>query len=397
MKKYTYNAYSIDKKKINGEIEIEDDDNLREVLKKKKLILITSKINKKNFYFERKIKKIEIINFTSELGIMLESGIGIIESLKIQQKIVKNRKFKEIIMETLKKVIQGNGFGESLSNYKIFFGELYVSIVIVGEMGGNLPEALKTLAERMEESERVKKKIKMMMIYPIIVISLSGVLSLFLVFFILPQFIDIFQESKRELPLITKILVKIYVIFKNKYLYVVLISMFLISNMMIKKYFSKINELSSFIFIKIPLIKKIFITYSRINFLRNLYLLMKSGVSILKTLEILIELEKNSDFRKELHLLKENLKIGIPMSTSLSESIYFDKISVTMFLIGEESGTLLEMIEKNIKFTEAKFKESTDFFLIVLDPLLVVFLGLTVGIVVIGIYLPMFDMINLMG
>ena len=124
---------------------------------------------------------------------------------------------------------------------------------------------------------------------------------------------------------------------------------------------------------------------------------MKSGVSVLKSLEILIKLEKNISFQKELEKLKENLKEGISMSDSLSRSKYFDEVSVTMFFIGEESGNLLEMLEKNIKISERKFKEAIDFFLIILEPLLVIFLGFTVGIVVVGIYLPMFDMINLMG
>ena len=397
MKTYVYTAYSKEKIKIYGEIELDDDVSLREALKREKLILINFKIKKEFILFPKKIKKSEIINFSYEMGIMLESGIGILETLKIQKEIITNKKFKEIISEVSKKITQGNGLGDSLKNYQIYFGDLYINIVIVGDISGTLPIVLNALALRLEESEKVKKKIYLMLIYPTLVVILSVLLSLFLIFFILPQFVEIFATTNQKLPFITKLLISTFNLFHKKFFYITVCGISLLIFLIRKKYSLQIKNILNIVLIKTPLIKKIFINYFTITFLRNFYLLIKSGVSILKTLEILIKLEKNLNFKKELEKLKENLKIGVSMSDSLEGSIYFDKISITMFRIGEKSGTLLEMIEKNIEFNEIKFKETTDFFLIILEPLLIIFLGLTVGTIIIGIYLPMFDMINLAG
>ena len=204
MGKYKYKAYDKYGKLRKGILVAKDEKELKNFLRKERLRLKEFFEIKEN----AKISKIEILNFTKEIIIMLESGISIIKVFEIQEGQYKSS-FKNILKEMRENLLNGDSIGEVFIKNKKVFGNFYVGMVNLGDISGNLVENLKKICEHLELELAVVKKLKEVAFYPCIVLTFSVLILTFLMIFVFPNFIKIFEESKTELPLLTRILIKV--------------------------------------------------------------------------------------------------------------------------------------------------------------------------------------------
>ncbi|MGL6170103.1 MAG: type II secretion system F family protein, partial [Fusobacteriaceae bacterium] len=302
MKKYIYEAYSQFKGKIIGEIDAEDKNDLRKKLKIENLILIKANIKKenKNFSKLKKISNKELIELTYQLSIMLESGISIKKSLEIQKDLIQKKNTKDLVESILRGISQGRSFKDGIKENENIFKPIYINVVAMGEISGNLHSSLKELSLRLEKNEKMKKEIKKILIYPTLVFITTLFLILFLLIFILPKFVENFQQNPEKLPKLTRKMLLVSENIKNYFLeiFFIIISLFFFIKKI--KFFKNQKTNLSYILLKLPLIKEIYSNYHILKILRAIYILLKSGISILKTLDLIIKEESNTLLKNEI-------------------------------------------------------------------------------------------------
>ena len=364
-------------------------------LKLKNYILI----NLKEFHLNVNLKKRnippgELIRFFQELGIMLKSGLTLLTSLTLLKDETKNRLLKEIILSLIFNIRRGNSFNQSLAPYSNIFGSLYINMLIIGEQSGTLPEILEKISLNIKRNHFIKKKIKSLLFYPSFVFFITILLSLVLIVFVLPEFIKIFNENDQKLPFLTIILINIYNFLSNFFIEI----LFTIMSIIVFLFFYLKNPNNRYFFYSIisifPPLKRIHDLYFSISFCRNLSILLNSGTSLFNSITFLIDIERNPILKKELLQSKKQLNSGKTLGETLKNSTFFPASAVSMISIGESSGNLSEMSSHAGELLFNNFNNITDFLLMLIEPLTILFLGTTVGIIVFGLYLPMFNMLS---
>lgn len=386
MPQYKYIAYDIKGRKCRGKKEFLNEKEFRKFLKSKRMILIQFEILKKN----KKIYQGEILSFTRELKIMLESRISIIEALKILGEQYENSAFGEIIFNIKKDILNGSSIGEAFRVYKNIFGNFYVDLLYLGEISGKITENLERISINLELENKIRKKIIEALFYPCIVIVFSIVVIISLILYVLPNFVEMFNESETELPFITQILMSTS---KNIYYIALLFICICIIIIFIKKKIkSKMRNKYDKFMMKIPIYSSVMIKNIIIRFSKNMALMMESGMLITEILELMKESFDNSLVKKDIEDMKYSVISGKGIAEALKQlEIYSDKYQ-KMVIIGEESGELVNMFHKISQLCQEELENYIGKILILIEPVMITILGLILGTVIIAIYLPIFNL-----
>ena len=398
--KYKYIALDNRGKKVKGEIEANSLVELKQKLRKQKLILLKSKkktkYNFQKYGFER-IKSKDIAVFTRGLSVMLNAGINIIRSFEILAAQTEKQKFKNIIQEIKKDISSGVPLATSLSKYPKYFDKLYVSMVKAGEASGKLDIILMRIASSLEKSEEIKGKVKGAMIYPMVVFLTSLIVMFFMLAFIIPKFMLLFQGTGVEMPLLTRIVIKVSeIISKYWYLFILIIGLTFI---MIKKILltQKGKRIFDSILLRIPIVGNFIRKTDMARFTRTLSTLLNSGVNILLAFDISGEMVGNTLIGEAILKAKKSIRDGASIHKPLEESGQFLPMVTDMIEVGEESGKLSEVLEKVADFTEMELEEAVRNLLSVFEPLIILFVAIGVGILIISMFLPLFQMSDMIG
>lgn len=372
-----------------------DKTSFKNFLKFKNHILISLKEFPFNIKFKKKsLPSNELIRFFQELGIMLKSGITLLVSLTLLKDETKNKLLKEIITNLIFNIKKGESFNHSLNPYSNIFGSLYINMLIIGEQSGTLPEILENISLDIKRNSLIQNKIKSLLFYPTFVFFLTILLSIVLIVFVLPEFIKIFNENEQKLPFLTIILINIYNFLNTFFIEILFITILLI----IFLFFYLKKEHNRYFFYNVisifPPIKRMHNLYFSISFFRNLSILLNSGTSLFNSITFLIDIEKNPYLKKELLNSKNQLSSGKTLGETLRNSTFFPASAVSMISIGESSGNLSEMSTYAGELLYNNFNNTSDFLLMLIEPLTILFLGTTIGIIVFGLYLPMFNMLS---
>lgn len=388
MPQYRYTAYNLKGKKCRGKKEFSNEMEFRKFLKSKRMILIQFDILKKT----KKISQENILSFTRELKIMLESRIGIVEALDIQKNQYENSKFEEIIFEIRKDILNGNSIGDAFKKHKNIFGNFYVSLLYLGEKPGKIIENLERISVNLELENKIRKKMIEALFYPCIVIVFSMIVVIFLITYVLPNFVEMFNESGTKLPFLTKVLMG-----TSKNIHYILISMICIYIIIIylrKKMKNNLKsrfEYDKFV-MKIPIYKNIMIKNMIIRFSKNMALLMDSEMPIAEVLEVIIESCDNVVVKKDIEDMKFSIMSGEGIAESLKQiEIYTGKYQ-KMAAIGEKSGELINVFHKISQLCQEELENYIGKILILIEPVMIIILGLILGNVIIAIYLPIFNL-----
>lgn len=390
MKEYRYKAYDREGKIKKGRCRAKDKRELSKILRRERLRLKEATEISKKF----KISKSEILSFTKEIVIMLESGITIIKIFEIQEQQY-SKYFKNILSDIKEDLLSGDTLGEAFGKNEKVFGDFYVGMVSLGEISGNLVENLKKICEHLELEIGMMKRIKEVVFYPVIILIFSSIIITFLMVYIFPNFIKIFEDSKVELPFITRILIEI----SNKfYIILILLMCILIIIIFVLKEIKKnrvLKERFDRFILKVPIVKKFIVGNYIIKFSKNLAIMLSSGMLIMDILKLLRNFFKNTIIKREIEKLEKDLFEGKQLSESIVKNNLFLNKYIKLIVVGEKSGELVKIFDQITKLEEEKIENDIKKMLVLAEPLLIIILGLILSIIIIAIYLPIFNMSNL--
>jgi type IV pilus assembly protein PilC len=347
---------------------------------------------------KKKIKKLHIVLFTRQLSTMITSGLPLVQSLEILGNQMEDVNFRGIVREIKTKIEGGSRFADALRDFPQCFDELYVNLVVAGEEGGLLDNVLQRLALYMEKSEKLKKKVKSAMIYPIAIIVVAIGVTLVLLLFVIPVFEKMFKEMGAELPFMTQIVINISHLIASIY---GIITFFIIVGVVILllQYYKteggrrKIDAL----ILKLPIFGVLTLKASVARITRTLSTLLTSGVAILESLVICAKVAGNKVVEDALIVARSRISEGKNMSEPLEQAGIFPPMVVQMVQVGESTGALDSMLGKIADFYDEDVDNLVTNMTALMEPMIMMFLGIVLGGLVIAMYLPIFKLGGAVG
>ena len=346
---------------------------------------------------KKKIKPLAVVLFTRQLSTMITSGLPLVQSLEILSNQIEDKNLRGIVREIKAKIEGGSRFADALRDYPKCFDELYVNLVVAGEEGGMLDTVLNRLAIYMEKIEKLKKKIKSAMIYPISIIVVAIGVVMVLLIFVIPVFEGMFKDMGAELPMPTQIVINISKFVKSYIIYMVIalgIGVFLF-----RRYYKTeggqrtIDRLT----LKVPVFGVLALKASVARVTRTLATLLSSGVAILESLVIVARVAKNKIVEDALIVARTKISEGKSMSEPLQESGIFPPMVVQMVQVGESTGALDNMLNKIADFYEEDVDNLVTNLTSLMEPIIMMFLGVILGGLIIAMYLPIFKLGQAVG
>jgi type IV pilus assembly protein PilC len=344
----------------------------------------------------RRIKTEDIVMFNVQLANMLNSGLSIISSLETLQKQCENKKLNNIIGRVSRSVEAGESFSQALAKHPRVFPNLFVSMVKAAEAGGNLGGVLTRYAEYAETQADLQRKIKEALYYPIILIVAATGVIVFIATTLIPKFVEIFNRVEISLPLPTIILYGIGTAIRQFWYVIILSGVLIVSGL--RRYVR--TKAGKFRFdkasLKLPLIGPIVRKSCISRFARTLSALLGSGVPILESLDIVIDVVNNQVLGRVIKQMRQSVEKGESLAESLKVSEEFPPDTVQMISVGEESGNLAKMLNKISDFYDRATDYSIKKMVASLEPMLLVVMGVIVAFTMASMLLPMFDMIKVL-
>ena len=339
-----------------------------------------------------KVNFTDIVEFTRQLAIMLNAGLTLIDCFAILEKQVTKEGMIALIHSIQKDVLSGNAFSKALQKYPQHFPNLYIALVKSGEASGKMSDILLKLAENLEKQREFQGKIKGALTYPIVVVV--GMLSIMfiMVTFVLPKLLNLYKDFNMELPISTVILISVSS-FLTLYWPLVLVAVFFIVGA-INRY-AKTPQGKLFfdtVALKLPIFGKIVSISSLVDATRTLSILIGSGVSILDTLLIIVETTGNLVYRNAfLHIVKEVEK-GVSLGNAFNNENIFPPILVQMVTVGEQTGNLDDTMMRISRYFDLEAEVSIKAVTTLIEPLILVVLGVGVGFLVISVITPIYNL-----
>jgi type IV pilus assembly protein PilC len=340
----------------------------------------------------KRIKSADLAALCWQLSTMLEGGIPITVALDIISEDTDNVQLQGILKQISEKVKKGQPVSECVAEYPKVFNRLSSAMILAGETGGNLAKAIGKLAEYFDNRDKLAKKVKGAMAYPIFVLSFIIIIVIFIMAFIVPRFRKIFDQIGGTLPAFTRGFMAFYDLLRCNILYIIV---FIILLVVAAKIFSKTKRghyLFSRISLGMPLFGNILSQAFVATFCRTTSTLLASGVSVLEAFNILTGMTDNDIIRTAITRARENIVGGSNISLSMSSAGFFPNMVVKMIQVGEESGSMPEVLQKTSEHYERKVDTTVTTLLSLLEPIMIISVGAVVSVVVIALYLPIFTM-----
>jgi type IV pilus assembly protein PilC len=340
------------------------------------------------------IKMRDIVILTRQFSTMINAGLPLVQAMTILAEQSENKVLSEIMRKVVFDVESGNTVSDALSKHPQAFSNLYVNMVAAGEAGGILDTILMRLATFMEKNDALIRKVKGAMIYPGVIMSVAAIAVTVLLIFVIPVFENLFASAGLALPLPTRIVMGASRFLKG-YWYVV-IGVATAAFFMFKRYHATSDgklKIDKFM-LKVPVLGDVLRKSAVSRFTRTLGTLISSGVSILDGLEITAKTAGNRVVQDAIMESRSSIAGGDTIAQPLKKSGVFPPMVISMISVGEQTGGLDEMLSKIADFYDEEVDAAVSNLLSLLEPVMIVFLGVVVGGMVVSMYLPIFDMIN---
>lgn len=342
----------------------------------------------------KKVKRKDLVIFCNLFHTMLNAGINISKSFEIISENIENLKFKSALKEVNEDIHQGLNLSDAMARQKDIFPVLFIEMVRAGEMSGNLEEILLRLGDYYEKQNKIENKIKGALIYPSLLIVLSVVVVLFMLAFVLPVFFNIFDSNELMLPLPTQILIGISDIIHHHWKkLIVLIG---IGVFAIRIYFKMDHGQTVLdqIKLKVPILRKLYIKIATANLTKTLSILLSAGLPLIKSLEMAGSVVNNIVIRKNLENEITQIEAGKLLSDAIKDTKIFSSVVHSMIKVGEETGTLDDILLKTSILYDEEINTSLEKLTKLIEPVLMIIVGLIIGFIVISLVLPMFDLMH---
>ncbi|MFB3120773.1 MAG: type II secretion system F family protein [Candidatus Binatia bacterium] len=342
--------------------------------------------------FGPKVQPYDVMLFTRQFSTMIDAGLPIVQSLDILAEQTENKPLKKTIRDVRRDVSGGTTLADALEKHPKVFDDLYVNMVRAGEAGGVLNTILNRIALFIEKANRLKKKVKGAMIYPAtIVVVAIGVVSILLIF-VIPVFAELYGSMGRALPAPTQITINISNFFRAYFVHVVVIIALIVVG--IKMYYktAKGRMVIDGILLKMPILGDLLRKVAVARFSQNMSLLLASGVPILEGLAITAKTAGNKVIEKAIMDARISISEGKTVAEPLEKSGVFPPMVCQMVSVGENTGALDNMLKRVGDFYEEEVDNSVNNITALMEPMIMVFLGIVLGGLVISMYLPIFQL-----
>jgi len=380
--------------RIKGELRGANQNMVKAELRRQGILpLSVNKKSKPLFAFGDSISPKDIMMFTRQLCTMLTCGIAVVQALDMVGTSNNKPKVKELIMDIKVEVESGTAFSKALGKHHLYFNDLYCSLVHAGEEAGVLEVLLDKIATYLEKSEALKAKVKKALTYPAIVLLFAFVVTAILLIFVIPTFEDLFKGFGAELPSLTRMVIDLSKVFQQ-YWYLILgtpvvaIVGFLEARKRSRTFYQWLDRMV----LKMPLIGDLVATSANARFARTLSTLFNGGVPLVDAMFNVAGATGNYVYEKAVLEMREAVSIGQQLNFAMRQSSLFPDMVVQMVAIGEEAGSLGDMLARVADFYEAEVDQKVDMLTTMIEPLLMAFLAGVVGTLVIAMYLPIFKL-----
>ena len=345
----------------------------------------------------RKVKGAELLVFTRQLSTIVSAGLPLMQGLDILAEQCEDPNFAAVVNAVGQEVESGETFSDALRKFPRAFPELYVSMVRAGEAGGDLDGVLLQLADYLEETEDLRRRIKSAMTYPVVAFSMIILIATGLIVFVVPQFAEIFGSFGRALPLPTQILINISGFLRQWWSWLIILGV-LIGTYIGVKLYSKtavgrynLDALRLRMPVFGGLLRKVAIS----RFTRTLSTLTKSGVAILQAMEIVERTAGNEVYARAIRAAGESVRNGETLAEPLARSQVFPAMVTRMIGVGEKTGALENMLMKIADFYDSEVKATVDALTSLIEPILIGMMGVVVGGIVIALFMPILQLSSL--
>ena len=361
------------------------------------VVEIKEKIAKRGRTKGGKVALADLVIFTRQLATMIDAGIAIVQSLQALADQTPNKVMRDTIRDVCTRVEGGESFSEALTRHPKAFNRLYVAMVGAGEKGGLLSEILARLATYQENTERLRKKVKTALMYPTVVSVVAIVITVFLLVRVIPTFKEVYSGFGAKLPGPTEVLITISEIVQHYLIYLIILAGGAVWGWL---YFLKTKlgrEFWDTQRIKLPIFGAIAHKICLARFTRTLSSLVRSGVPILEVLQIVSQTVGNVVMEKAIKAAALDIERGEGISAALAKHPVFPSMVVRMLSAGEQTGKIDTMLERVADFLDEEIDTTLSGLMSLLEPLLIVFLGVVIGGMVICMFLPIFNLANIVS
>ena len=399
---YLWKGKNPKKKTIKGEMEAENVEQVRANLLRRKITATSIKKKPKDLFenisfLQPKVTEQDVIIFSRQFSTMIDAGLPLLQCLEILHTQQENPTFKKILKEIKNSVETGDTFADSLGKFSNVFNDLYVNMVAAGEAGGILDIILRRLSAYMEKMAKLKKQVKGAMTYPAITMAVAVVVVGIILVFVIPVFAQMFEGFGSSLPAPTMMVVNLSEFVIGKIWYIlggIFLTMFSVKKIYNTK---KGRIIMDDLFLKLPVFGLLIRKVAVAKFTRTMGTMMSSGVSILEALEIVARTAGNKTVEFAVLDVRSSISEGRSMADPLLESGVFPSMVCSMISVGESTGALDIMLEKIADFYDEEVDQAVSNLTDMIEPFLLVFLGVVIGGLVIAMYLPIFKMAAAIG
>jgi len=359
------------------------------------VLSIQERIGKKGRTKGGKVKLADLVVFTRQLATMVDAGIAIVQSLQALADQSPNKIMRDVIRDVCTRVESGESFSEALQKHPKAFNRLYVAMVSAGEKGGLLAEILARLATYLETTDRLRKKIKTAMMYPTAVTTVAICITIFLLVKVIPVFKDVYTSFDAKLPAPTQALIDISEVLTHWLLVIIIGLAAAVYGWLRYIKTKKGREFWDAKRIKLPVFGPIAHKICLARFTRTFASLVHSGVPILEVLQIVSQTVGNTVLEKAVKTAASDIERGEGISQALAKHPVFPSMVTRMMTAGEQTGNIDTMLERVSDFLDEEIENSLSGLMSLIEPLLIVFLGVVIGGMVICMYLPIFNLANI--
>ena len=399
MPMYEYTARNAANGQIQkGQLDVPSQSEVSNYLRKNRLILVSVREAPKQIKLSMpgalRIKTRDVVIFTRQFATMINAGLPLVQSLTILAQQTENKALAEVTRSVVYDVESGNTLADAFSKHPRAFSDLYVNMVAAGEAGGILDTILLRLATFLEKSDALMRKVKGALVYPGVIMTVAAIAIAVLLIFVIPVFQNLFASVNLDLPLPTRIVIGLSDLLIG-YWWAVLGTLGAIV-FAIRRYYGTTGGRKTIdsLLLRAPVLGDLLRKSAVSRFTRTLGTLISSGVSILEGLEITAKTAGNMVIHDAVMASRQSIAGGDTIAAPLEKSKVFPPMVISMIAVGEQTGGLDEMLTKIADFYDEEVDVAVGALLSLMEPMMIVVLGVVVGGMVVAMYLPIFDMMN---
>ncbi len=396
---FIYSAKTVAGDIQTGNVDLPNREAVIGYLRRQRLIPVTVREKPKDvsFHLGRRVGMKEIVHFTRQFATMVNSGLPLVQCLDILSQQTENKFLANSIKEVQADVESGATLADALRNHPKVFNDLYVNMVAAGEAGGILDTVLLRLAMFLEKNEKLVRKVKGAMIYPGVIMTVAVIAITVLLVFVIPTFQSMFASVDLALPAPTRLVIWLSDMLQAYWW--LMIGLVVAGVWSIRMYYKTAGGRLALdkLLLRFPILGDLLRKTAVARFTRTLGTLLSAGVSILDGLEITARTAGNRVIHDAVMRSRSSIAGGETIAEPLKQSGVFPPMVTQMINVGEQTGTIDEMLDKVADFYDDEVDTAVDALLAAMEPVLIVFLGVVVGGMIVAMYLPIFDMINVVG